>query len=970
MPADSMETEISSLSGMSSRCLAIFPFRLALLKLVAFLVLLVGLMVGCGREEQVTDGEVALGEEAQVERGISQELAALRARVLDDVAYELFLELTPLQEAVAGSCVVSFDLAENVSALALDFDQGRVTRCTRDAAGAGAGTSGAASAVEVALIAVHDHLVIPGEHLVPGRNRFSIEFAGIPVGRGGTALSRYLDESDGSEYLYTLFVPADAHRLFPCFDQPDLKARLRLSLSLPATWTAVANAPLESEEPALAGGADALDAAGRKKLCFQETAPLSTYLMAFAAGPFVRIAKPTAAANDAPGTVSAASTGGATPATTTGALYVRRSKKDTVDSATLVSLHDSALAWLEDYFGMPYPFDKLDVVLAPGFPYGGMEHAGAIFYRETVMAFDQVPTAAQLQRRAILIYHEVAHQWFGDLVTMSWFDDLWLKEGFATFLSYKILESLDPHALAWLRFHQRIKPRAYRVDSTTGTTPVYQVLDNLDNAKSAYGAIVYNKAPALLRQLEFLVGEEAFRAGTRLCLERYAFGNTRWPGVFDCYEQAAGCELDRWLDAWLLTAGMPVVVPRWERSSDGRIERFVLEQSAARDDVARRTNRGGGGGGGGAAGAEDEGPLWPIKTEVLLWYGDGRTAVQAVELTQARQELPAFRGLEAPEFLLVNHGDRAYGRFLLDPASLKSVTTRLPELSDPFLENLLLSALWNMVREVSFAPVDYCELVLPELAVENDSITFQILLQRLGLALNSYLGEEQERSLRPRLEALLLARIEDEATPGPLRLAGFRGLVGLARTEVSLVWLRRILTGEVAPKEIPLTSRDRWQIVGRLAEVGAADATALYEQEKEKGGVDVARHLFVERAAFPDPAVKEEYFQAYLTETDWPEQWLESSLYGFNAPGQSALTLPYLRRALDRLEWVKSHRKIFYMPRWIDAFIGGQHAPEALEVVKGFLAERDDLPHDIRLKVLQSLDGLERTVRIRARYAR
>jgi len=882
--------------------------RYVILLLLAALVAL----AGCGKDgEDGSGGEVSRAAAiGSVEPGISRALAERRAAALKKVCYDMAFKLEAGAAQARGFCSISFDLkdeAGDIDDLIVDFGSGKLLELSVNGA----------EVPEPAL--AHDHIVIPGRLLGPGGNTINTTFD-APVGKGGTALTRFEDESDGSEYVYTLLVPADAHLLFPCFDQPDLKAHLTLALNIPRGWTAVSNAPVSRVETRNE----------RTLVTFRESQRLSTYVMAFAAGPFERIDDETSG----PGRIPMS-------------LYVRPSKKDKVDAAVLFRLNRDPLEWCEEYFGFSYPFEKFEFVLVPGFPYGGMEHAGAIFYRETTAVFDQAPTAAQLLGRRLLMYHEVVHQWFGDLVTMAWFDDLWLKEGFATFAAYKMLDALDPAALAWMRFHQSVKPRAYGVDATAGTTPVYQELGNLYDAKSAYGAIVYNKAPALLRQLEFKLGEEAFRKGAGLCIERHALGNARWPEIFACFEEAAGVSLEGWLDAWLLTRGMPVVTVEWDVSDEDRIARFEVLQKPVRG----------------------EGTLWPVKTRVALWYPGGRVETHPVEFSAARHRVAALEGKPAPEFVFLNFEDMAYGRFLLDAKSLDSVTALLPLVDDPFLESLLLSALWDMVREAAFAPADYIDLALAELEDEKDAVTFAGLLNRVGKALRYYLGARQEAAALPRVEGFLLGLLEAKDTPAALRLAAFRAFTGLAGTSKGLGRLKAVLSGEAVFEGVPIAPRDRWRIVGRLVETDFKGAAGLFETEKTRGGLDADRYAFEARAGFPDPAVKKEYYDAYLTESDWPERWLEDSLDGFNVLGQSDITFPYLLRALDQLEWVKDHRKIFFMPGWIAAFISGHRSREALDVVHGFLEERKDLPGDIRLKVLQSVDDLERTVRIRKRWA-
>jgi len=863
--------------------------------------MILGCLCACGSDDDESS-------DRPTARGISKALAEMRTARVGNVEYDLFLALDRgAEETKCATCTLSFWLKAQPESLVVDYSAGTLHTLSVNSE----------KILEPEL--VENHIVIPGSLLKKGLNEIETSFCS-PVGKGGTALTRFEDETDRTEYVYTLLVPADAHLLFPCFDQPDMKARLSLTLDLPAEWIALSNAPI----------AESIEKDGRKTVRFKKSAPISTYLMAFTAGDYVRIDDDTAADGEQPM-----------------ALYVRPAKQDKLVAADLFRLSREALGWLEEYFGVEYPFEQFAFALVPGFPYGGMEHPGAIFYSEQASVFDQEPTASQLLRRAILYYHEVSHQWFGDLVTMSWFDDLWLKEGFATFMSYRIMDALYPEKKAWMRFHQRVKPRAYRVDATAGTTPVYQELGNLYDAKSTYGAIVYNKAPALLQQLEYLIGEEAFRKGTQICLERFAFSHARWPEIFKCYEDASGRDLEEWLDAWLLTKGMPSVTAEWTVTNDERIDRFEIVQKPVREG----------------------GIDWPIKTEVVCWYPGGRTERVPVEFDSSSQRVKPLEGKKAPEFVFVNCEDRAYGQFLLDRRSAENVTALLPLVKDDFLRTLLLSALWDMVRSASLAPSSFIDLALGELGRETDPVSYEILLGRVTHAIQYYLGPRQEEAAYPRLEKFLLHAIEADATPRLIRLCAFRALVGAARTESALEWLKKILTEEIVLKGIDVASRDRWKIAGRLTRLGAKGSLALFEAEKKREGADSRRYAFEQKAGFTDPSVKLAYFDAYFTASDWPEQWLESSLGAFNCPEQSEITLPFLLPALERLEWIKSHRKIFFMPRWIAAFIGGHKSRKALGVVTTFLDETRDLPADIRLKILQSSDSLERTVRIRETFA-
>ncbi len=337
---------------------------------------------------------------------------------------------------------------------------------------------------------------------------------------------------------------------FPCFDQPDLKARFTLSVTKPADWQVIGNTELGTQ-----------------------TKPISTYLFAFAAGPFEKLT----------------AEWDATPV----ALWVRKSQVARArEGVRLASPRPRAAAWRKwlRFFSSRSRSRKHDQVLIPGFPYGGMEHAGATFLNEDVVLFRTAPTVNDYNRRAETVLHELAHQWFGDLVTMRWFDDLWLNECFAKYMAFHTRAELEPPGPVWKRFYESIKPLAYRIDGTRGTTPIYQQIANLKDAKSAYGAIVYQKAPSLLRLLNFNIGEDNFREGVRLFLKEHAYANAEWSDLIDAFSRASKTDLRPWADAWVKRRGMPIVETRWTCGPDGKLASLVLSQ--ARRDWRRPTMAG------------------------------------------------------------------------------------------------------------------------------------------------------------------------------------------------------------------------------------------------------------------------------------------------------------------------------------------------------------------------------------------
>ncbi len=840
--------------------------------------------------------------------GIGQELAQAREAVLSQIRYELDFKLEKGMQATTGTCTIQFNYhpeAKSKAPLVLDF------------AGETIYIFAINEHTDVDVLHVANHLVLPPGALRSGLNTIRATFTS-KVAATGTPLTVYKDKVDQQEYLYTLLVPADAHRLFPCFDQPGLKAVFALSLTAPEDWKTISN----GRQVGIANG----------KRIFADTEPLSTYLFAFAAGPFVVIADNNPAQL---GELSIATQ-----------MFLRQSKVEEMQAEEIFTMHRQSLEWLSDYFQYPYPFHKMDIVVLPGFPYGGMEHAGAIFYRESGLAFDHDPTEGELTKRSTLIYHEVSHQWFGNLVTMQWFDDLWLKEGFATFMGYTLFETLEPGKHAWLRFHQRVKPKAYQVDATAGTTPVYQKLQNLAEAKSAYGAIVYNKAPAVLRELHARLGPQNFQKGLQVFLQRHAFGNAIWQDLMHALEEAADTEASHWSNRWILSAGMPRIRAQWQAEA-GKIKQFHILQEATLQQGEQQTE------------------AWPLQLSVMLIYPDGGSQQHQVVAQEARTLVKELAGTDAPACVLLNPKDIAYGQFLLDAASRDYLLQHAMELQDPLTRAVAMAALYETLRETELAPAAFAKLALQALAKEQDVGSHAWLLGSLRTTLLRYMNQDQARPLLQEFGDILWQQLEGER--GGIKLQCLRMLMTVASDSKTEKLCQQIVAGEDPVSRLKLGKRDRFKAAAALLAMGA-DEDILGKMAERMGKEDIGRELYIARAASNQASNKEEYYASYLQLDEPPEQWISGSLGNFHWPGQEASTLPYLRKALDQVQWVKENRKIFFMPAWINAFINGHSSKEALQIVEAFQQENPDLPLDIRRKVLQSTDSLRRAVRIQEKW--
>ena len=839
-----------------------------------------------------------------LEPGVSHELAQWRSQHYRDVRYSLTVLISPGAAVLQGTARVEVTLPKRVPELVLDWRPSPVSRVSR------VRVNGKPARVRF----LREHLVVSAKLLRAGKNRMTLSFES-PIAASGSAVTRYLDREDRAEYVYSLFVPSDASSAFPCFDQPDLKARFKLELLLPRAWTAVGNAPVARTENA---------GSSVRRIQFKETQPISTYLFAFAAGPFAEIL--------------------AAPKGTR--LFVRKSQlaRARQEAPEVLRLNREAVRWFERYFDSRFPFPKYDLVLVPELAYAGMEHAGATFLREDAVLFPSAPNETDVLSRAEIIFHEASHQWFGDSVTMRWFDDLWLKEGFANFMAAKAAEALLPGQSVWNAFHA-LKTAAYRTDVTRGTAPIYRPLANLSGAKSAYGNIVYGKAPAVLRQAEFFVGEEAFRTAVRRLVKKHAYGTAAWSDLVAALERTSRRPLGEWAGAWVKGRGMPEVRLSWDTDRDGRPRNTVLEQH----DVL------------------GEGHTWPMKLTVFALPEEGLPRSVDVELQGERTPVPQLDGMPELDFAFANFGDFGYGRFLLDPASREAVLGRPGIVEGPLLRSLVFGSLWESVRDAELAPLEYLDFVIRVAPMERDPVTLANLLQRAQVAFLVYSSDAQRDLAAPRFEEFLADGMLRADTPGR-RITFLRAFMTSVWSESGRAQLKALLATSLEIPGVKLSSRDRFRAIARLLALDDPDAKKLLEtQVAADPGADGRRYAFAAGAAERNAEVKRAYFERFFS-GGLAESWIEAALGPFNTVEHADLTQPFLDLALAALPELKMNRKIFFVNDWLAAFVGGQADGQALEQV-GTYAEQPDLDPDLRLQLLEAMDGLARTVKIRARYA-
>ena len=822
--------------------------------------------------------------------GVPLDIARDRAARVTNLRYQLLFSIPAVQtEPVRGRVVVRFDLKDASRPLPLDF-------------------SGPAEAVERVTIGgrpsaarwVNEHVVIPAAELRAGGNEVAVEFrsADGPLNRN-------------PEFLYALFVPARARQAFPCFDQPDLKARYTVSLRVPAGWEALSN------------GAET----GREKdvVHFAETKPISTYLFTFAAGKF---------------TVESAERGG------------RRfrmlhrepdAEKVARNRDAIFDLHAGALDWLERYSAIDYPFGKFDFLLLPAFQFGGMEHPGSIFYRASALLLDPSATQEDKLGRASLIAHETAHMWFGDLVTMRWFNDVWTKEVFANFMAAKIVSPAFPEINHDLRFLLAHYPAAYGVDRTAGSNPIRQELANLNEAGSLYGAIIYQKAPIVMRQLETIVGAEAFRDGMRQYLRAHAFGNATWDDLIAALDPRTPEDLAAWSRAWVEEAGRPEIATEL-RVADGRIERLAFTQ---RDPVAGR------------------GLVWSQRLKVALGYASEIRTID-VALDSPTVEVTAARGLPAPSFVLPTGGGVGYGGFALDPASLGWLLEHLPDIADPLTRGAAMITLWESMLEGRASAEPLAELFLRSVAVERDEQNVQRMLGYLERTYWKFMEPRTRTAFAPRAEQVLRAGL-GAAGSSSLKSAWFSALRDMATTPETVAWLERVWRKVEDVPGLVLAEPDYIQLAQALAVRGVEKSEQiLAEQIAGTQNPDrKAQMEFVRPALSSDPKTRDAFFESLKdVENRRRETWVLEGVAFLHHPLRARMSEKYIRPSLELVREIQRTGDIFFPKRWSDATLSGHASRSAAETVRAFVsALPKDYPPRLRLVILSSADDLFRAAR-------
>jgi aminopeptidase N len=828
--------------------------------------------------------------------GVPEILARERAEVILSLRYELSFAIPDKRsEAVRGSETIRFALRAP-HRVVLDFAQ------PRDRV---RGVRAGDKAVEADF--APGHLTIPASATKAGENAIRIEFLA-----GNDSLNR------NDDFLYTLFVPARAHFAWPCLDQPDLKARYSLTLDVPSGWEVVAN------------GAEMERAASGEttKVRFAETQPIPTYLFAFAAGKF---------------RIETAQRNGRTFR-----MFHRETDERKVarNRDAIFDLHSRALAWLEEYTGIPYPWGKFDFVLIPSFQFGGMEHPGAIFYNAASLLLDESATQNQLLGRANTISHETSHMWFGDLVTMRWFNDVWMKEVMANFLAAKIVNPSFPEINHDLRFLLLHYPSAYAIDRTSGANPIRQKLANLDEAGVLYGAIIYDKAPVVVRQLEMILGGQGFRDGMREYLKRYSFANATWPDLVKLLGARTPENLGAWSHAWVDLRGRPEMTTHLRLDPYGNISALTVTQ---RDPMGRGT-------------------LWPQRLQVTIGYVDHAETV-AVSVHDAVTSVGSARGRKHPLYVLPNGGGVGYGMFVLDGQTRRYLAGHIEEIPDALTRGSAWVDLWDNVLwdkvEARLAGGGFLDLAARALPKETDEQNTQLMLSYLSRAFWLLLPPQDRIARAPVLEAMLRQGIARARTSSQ-KSTWFNTFRDVALTADGLMWLERVWRREQKIEGLTFAETDEITMALELAvrEVPGWQQILDAQRDRTQNPDRKSEFEFVMPALSADATVRDQAFERFRKlENRRREPWVLQSMHYLNHPLREQYALRFVAPSLELLPEIQPTGDIFFPERWMASVLSGHRSPAAAQAVRDFLARHPNLPERLRWTVLSSADDLFRAAR-------
>ena len=754
----------------------------------------------------------------------------------------------------------------------------------------------------------------------------------------GEGLHRFTDPADGETYLYSQFEVPDSRRVFAVFEQPDLKAPFTFTVTTPSSWTVLSNSPTPEPTPT----EDSDGSGGIHTFAFAPTEPMSSYVTAIVAGPYV-------GATDE----YVASDGRTVPL----GVYCRKSLVEHMDSAEILDLTKRGFAYYEDLFATPYAFTKYDQIFVPEFNAGAMENAGCVTHRDDYI-FRSRPVEARVERRAVTILHELAHMWFGDMVTMTWWNDLWLNESFAEFTSTLATAEITRWDEAWTTFQTLEKGWAYNQDQLSSTHPVAAEINDLHDVEVNFDGITYAKGASVLAALVGYVGRENFFAGIQRYLSAHAYSNAELGDLLRELEAVSGRDLSSWTRLWLQEAGVTTLRLEVVTDADG-----VITQAAVRQEIP----------------ADSPASLRPHRVAIGSYSPTGRGADTHLERTNRIEldvdgeltQVPELVGAKRADVLVLNDDDLTYAKVRLDEESLSHGLTHIEAFAESLPRSIVLASAWDMVRDGELATSHFLNAALQALDVEEHSSVIQGLLGPITTCLSAFLPPAVRRDLAPGTadRLLELARAAQAGSDKQLQLV--RAVAAHAVTGEQLDVVAGFLEGTSALEGLDVDQDLRWDLLTGLVAAGRFGEERIHAEETRDRTTTGRERAAEARAAIPTPEAKEATWRALIDDSSMPNETQVRVLRGLTSVERRPdLLVPFVSQYVEAIDSLWSSRT-FHMAEnlltglWSCATVGLDGADPAA-ALEGWLESHAQAPAALRRIVRENLDDTRRVARAQA----
>ncbi|MCL3860326.1 aminopeptidase N [Actinotalea sp. K2] len=842
-----------------------------------------------------------------------------RSTIVDVQSYEIALDLTTGPETFASTTVIRFTATPSASTF-LDLIPAAVHEVVLNGHQLDVGEVVADSRIRL------DGLAAENELRVVADCRYM---------NTGEGLHRFVDPVDDEVYLYSQFEVADSRRVFAVFEQPDLKATFAFAVTAPAHWTVISNSP--TPEPLLLTGegpGGPLEGAVAR-WSFEPTPRISSYITAVVAGPYHR--------EDSELT---SSDGRTIPL----GVLCRASLAQYLDTDNILDITRAGFAFYEERFDRPYPFAKYDQIFVPEFNAGAMENAGAVTFLEAYVFRSKVPEAT-VERRAVTILHELAHMWFGDLVTMRWWDDLWLNESFAEYASTLAAAEATRWTSSWTTFSSLEKSWAYRQDQLPSTHPIVADIRDLADVEVNFDGITYAKGASVLKQLVAWVGQEQFFAGVRAYFAKHAWGNTELRDLLVELEETSGRDLSRWSALWLEQAGVTLLRPQIELDVHGLVASFDIVQEVPAEHPVQRPHRL-------AIGGYD------------LVETDGATRLERtvhveLDIDGPRTHVSELTGRPRPDLVLVNDDDLAYAKVRLDPDSLAVATAHLHSFTDSLPRTLVWNAAWDMTRDGEWGARRFVDLVLANIAHETDSSVVLVLLRQLATATDLYVSAPHRDRVRAEVADRLLALAHEAPAGSDSQLQLVKAFAARAATDAQLDVVAALREGTSSLDGLSIDTDLRWELLTSLAAGGRADEATIAEQLTTDATATGERAAAAARAALPSLEAKQAAWDAAVERGDLANALQTSTIAGFARVHDRSLLVPFVEPYFESLERVWTDRTSEIAQNIVVGLYPTLLAGSEIDVLArtdAWLDQLGDRHPALRRLVVESRDGVRRAL--------